>query len=225
MLPSLVLFARVPRIGLVKTRLAPRLTAGGALALYRAFLEDAARAYAGSGEWAPVLVVEPDPEDPEIASLFPSPWRREGQGAGELGERLTAAFSREFDRGAPAVVAVGSDHPSLSRATIASALALVLGGGAAAAVPAEDGGYCAIALSASAPWREAFRDVPWSTDDVLAVTVRRLADRGVELALLAPSYDVDRPEDLDRLRRDLAGRDPMAPDFPRATALALGKLQ
>jgi glycosyltransferase A (GT-A) superfamily protein (DUF2064 family) len=59
---------------------------------------------------------------------------------------------------------------------------------------------------------------------VLTVTIRRLADRGVELALLAPSYDVDRPEDLDRLRRDLAGRDPMAPDFPRATALALGKL-
>jgi rSAM/selenodomain-associated transferase 1 len=219
-----VLFARVPRLGLVKTRLAPRLTAAGALSLYRAFLEDAARTYAGSGEWSPVLEAEPDPHDPEIASLFPPPWRRERQAEGGLGERLTCAFEREFSRGASAAVAVGSDHPALPRATLAAALARVDGGGVAAAVPAEDGGYCAIALAANGPWREAFREVPWSTPDVLAVTISRLAGRGVELELMPAAYDVDRPEDVDRLRRDLARRDASDPDFPRATALALARL-
>jgi len=94
----------------------------------------------------------------------------------------------------------------------------------AAAIPAEDGGYCAIALSAGAPWMDAFRDVPWSTPDVLAVTRDRLAARGAELDLVSGGYDVDRPEDVGRLRRDLALRDPEAADFPRATALALTEL-
>lgn len=225
MIPSLVLFARVPRLGLVKTRLAPRLTEAGALALYRAFLEDAARTYAGSGDWTPVVAAEPDPDDPAIAELFPKPWRRESQGGGGLGERLTAAFEREFARGASAAIAVGSDHPSLPLSILSDALALLADGRhAAAAVPAEDGGYCAIALDKRGPWESAFRDIPWSTADVLAVTIRRLAEAGVELALLPPGYDVDRPEDVDRLRRDLASRDPRSADFPSATARALAAL-
>jgi rSAM/selenodomain-associated transferase 1 len=222
MRPSLVLFARVPRLGLVKTRLAPRVSPAGALALYRAFLEDASRTYGSSGDWTPVLAAEPDPDDPDLAALFPAPWRRESQGNGDLGDRLTSAFTREFSGGAPAVLAVGSDHPALDSSTLGRALGLLASGRArAAAVPAEDGGYCAIAFSPDAPWRDAFRGVPWSTGDVLAVTAGRLAAQGVELALLPPGYDVDRPEDLDRLRRDLASRDPESPDFPRATARAL----
>ncbi|MEP6769781.1 MAG: TIGR04282 family arsenosugar biosynthesis glycosyltransferase [Acidobacteriota bacterium] len=222
-LPSLVLFARVPESGRVKTRLASRLTDAGALRLYRAFLEDASRLYGVASGWEPVLAAEPDPDAPELVRLFPPPWRRETQGEGGLGERLALAFSREFLRGAPAAIAVGSDHPALAREALFEALARVEGGGAAV-IPAEDGGYCAIAFSADAPWREALRDVPWSTDAVLSVTRRRLAERGVELAMLPPGYDVDRPEDVDRLRRDLSSRDPGSADYPAATARALADL-
>lgn len=222
MLASLLLFARVPRLGRVKTRLAPRLTDAGALRLYRAFLEDASRAYA-TPAWSAVLEADPDPDDPEIAALFPPPWRRERQADGHLGDRLTAAFAREFERGAPAAIAVGSDHPALSLATLSEALDRAVRSGAAA-VPAEDGGYCAIAFSASAPWAEAFRDVPWSTEGLLDATRERIAAQGVELALVSSGYDVDRPEDVDRLRRELASRDPGAADFPRATARALEEL-
>ncbi len=221
--PSLVLFARVPVAGRVKTRLAPRLTDEGALGLYRAFLQDAARLYGGVPAWEPVLEADPDPDAAELAALFPAPWRREAQHPGSLGERLAAAFSREFGRGAPAAVAVGSDHPSLSRRTVAEALERVAAGGAAV-IPAEDGGYCAIAFSADAPWEEALRGIPWSTDAVLETTRRRLSDCGVELSMLPAGYDVDRPEDLDRLRRDLSARDPQSPDFPAATARALAEL-
>ena len=222
-LPSLVLFARVPEAGRVKTRLSPRLTEEGALRLYRAFLEDASRLYGAGSGWEPVLAAEPDPDALELVRLFPPPWRRETQGEGGLGERLAAAFSREFLRGAPAAIAVGSDHPALAREAFSEALARVEGGGAAV-IPAEDGGYCAIAFSADAPWEEALREIPWSTDAVLSVTRRRLAERGVELSMLPPGYDVDRPEDVDRLRRDLSSRDPGSADYPAATARALADL-
>ncbi len=221
--PSLVLFARVPVAGRVKTRLAPRLTEEGALRLYRAFLQDAARLYGAGVAWDPVLAAEPDPDAPELAALFPPPWRRQAQRPGGLGEKLTDAFSREFARGAPSAIAVGSDHPALSRSAVAEALARVAGGGAAV-IPAEDGGYCAIAFAAGAPWEEALRDVPWSTGAVLEVTRERLARFGVALSMLPAGYDVDRPEDVDRLRRDLSGRDPRSADFPEATARALAAL-
>ncbi|MEO8191951.1 MAG: TIGR04282 family arsenosugar biosynthesis glycosyltransferase [Acidobacteriota bacterium] len=221
--PSLVLFARVPVAGRVKTRLAPLLTEEGAVRLYRAFLEDAARLYGAGDAWEPVLAAEPDPDAPELAALFPLPWRRVAQRPGGLGEKLTEAFSREFARGAPSAIAVGSDHPGLSRSAVAEALAQVAGGGAAV-IPADDGGYCAIAFSSSAPWEEALRDVPWSTGSVLEVTRAHLAHCGVALSMLAPGYDVDRPEDVDRLRRDLSGRDPRSTDFPAATARALAAL-
>ena len=222
-LPALILFARAPVLGRVKTRLAGRIGAAPALRLYRAFLEDASRIYR-EGPWAPVLAADPDPEDESLAAIFPAPWRRERQGTGDLGERLVENFRREFGRGASAAVAVGSDHPALGRAPVVEALARVLNGYAAAAVPAEDGGYCAIAFSAGAPYEEAFRDIPWSTPDVLARTSERLAGFGAPFSILGHSYDVDRPEDLDRLRLDLARRaaspdsSGSAPDFPTETA-------
>ena len=122
------------------------------------------------------------------------------------------------------MVAVGSDHPALGRAPIEEALARVANGTAAAAVPAEDGGYCAIAFAAGAPFEEAFRDIPWSTSAVLARTAERLARLGGALSILGHGYDVDRPEDLDRLRGDLSSRDASSSDFPRQTARVLAEL-
>jgi uncharacterized protein len=221
--PTLILFARAPVLGRVKTRLAARIGGPAALRIYRAFLEDASRIY-GAGPWLPVLAADPGAEDESLAEIFPAPWRREPQGGGDLGARLTEGFRREFARGAPAAVAVGSDHPALGRAPIEAALARVANGSAAAAVPAEDGGYCAIAFAADAPFQEAFRDIPWSTPDVLARTAERLARLGAPLSILGEGYDVDRPEDLERLRADLASRDAGGADFPRETARALAEL-
>ncbi len=223
-LPSLVLFARVPEPGRVKTRLAPRLTEQGAVALYCAFLEDAGRVYRRPALWRSVLCAEPDPFDRLFDRCFPEPWIREAQAPGDLGERLAHAFHREFRRGAPAVVAVGSDHPALSRGRLEEAFTELSSGNLAVLIPAEDGGYCAIGLDAGAPVREVFRGVPWSTAAVLDRTVERLEGAGIPYRVLESAYDVDRPEDLDRLRQDLATRDVAAEDFPSATARALAIL-
>lgn len=223
-LPSLLLFARTPEPGRVKTRLVPPLSEGEAHRLYLAFLEDAAAISIAPGRWRCVLEADPDPDDPALAALFPAPWRRRKQAPGDLGERLAAAFEREFSSGAPSAVAVGSDHPALERRLLEEAFARLALGSDAAIIPAEDGGYCAIGLTAGVPVREVFFEIPWSTSFVLSATRKRLAALGLEEAVLEPAYDVDRPEDLDRLRRDLARRDPEGRDYPRATARLLVSL-
>ncbi len=224
MLSSLLLFARVPEPGRVKTRLAARLTERGASDLYRAFLEDAARVYLQGSRWSSVLCADPDPSDPRLTALFPPAWRRQAQAPGDLGRRLSAAFEGEFLRGAPAAVAVGSDHPALPLRVLDAVFGALREGSDAALVPAEDGGYCAIGLNARAPIEEVFRDIPWSTGAVLSETLRRIADAGLAHRVLETSYDVDRPEDIERLRRDLAGRDASGEDYPSATARALAAL-
>ena len=223
-IPSLLLFARAPERGNVKTRLVPPLSEPEALCLYRAFLEDASVIYAAPGRWRSVLLAAPDPDEATLAALFPSPWTRRRQASGDLGERLAAAFEMEFSRGAPAAVAVGSDHPALRRSQIEEVFGRLSLGDDAAVIPADDGGYCAIGLAAHVRVRDVFADIPWSSSRVLSATRDRFAARGIHAEFLESAYDVDRPEDLDRLRSDLAGRDPAGRDYPRATARALREL-
>ncbi len=223
--PSLLLFARTPERGKVKTRLVPPLSEPEALDLYRAFLEDASVIYGASGRWQSVLLADPDPEEASLAALFPAPWTRCRQASGDLGERLAVAFETEFARGAPAAVAVGADHPALRRSQIEEAFVRLSAGDDAVVIPADDGGYCAIGLSAGVGVRGVFEDIPWSSPHVLSATRDRFAARGIRAAYLEPAYDVDRPEDLDRLRSDLARRDPSGGDYPRATAKALRALE
>lgn len=223
-LPSLVLFARVPEAGRVKTRLAPILTARGATELYRAFLEDASRSYLRPAAWQSVICAAPTPWHAEMRALFSDAWRREAQSEGDLGERLRFAFEREFSLGAPAAVAVGSDHPGLASSRLEEVFDVLARRGNAVLVPAEDGGVCAIGLATGTPLREAFADIPWSTEEVLESIVSRLEAAGVRVHILASGYDVDRPEDLERLRLDLESRDPAGEDYPLATARVLAAL-
>ncbi len=223
--PALLLFARAPEPGRVKTRLSDALSAVEASELYRAFLRDAARLYAGRGAWRTVLCADPDPEDSGLSAIFPEPWQRRAQGPGDLGDRLRRAFEDAFAAGAPSAAAVGADHPTLPVGRLEEVFA-ALEKNDAAVVPAEDGGYCAIGLSAGAVFAlgDVFRDVPWSTDAVLATTLVRMREAGLSCRRLESSYDVDRPEDLERLRRDLSVRDPGGEGFPLATAECLAAL-
>ena len=217
---TLILFARAPVPGRVKTRLAGALAAEGAARLYRAFLEDAARVYAMPA-WTAVVYTDPDPDGADLAAIFGSPWRREAQSSGDLGSRLTAAFEAERSRGASVVLAVGSDHPALPRRRVAELFEAVERGEEVALIPAQDGGYCAISLAPAAAPSIVFRDIPWSSERTLAVTVARARQQGLRVALREPAYDVDRPEDLQTLARDLARRNPDDDDYPHATAKAL----
>jgi rSAM/selenodomain-associated transferase 1 len=220
----LLLFARAPVQGKVKTRLVPPLTVPVALRLYQAFLEDAARIYRVPELWEAVLEAEPGPEHPELVRLFSPPWRLEAQRAGDLGQRLEDAFARAFARGSGAAVAVGADHPALPRTRIEESFRRLAEGNDATLIPADDGGYCAVGLSAEAPLAEVFREIPWSTPSTLEVTRTRMQRAGLSVAVLPASYDIDQPEDLARLRDDLFSRDATASDYPVCTARVLAEI-
>ena len=122
------------------------------------------------------------------------------------------------------MLAVGSDHPALRRHLVEEAFELLTGACEAVVIPAKDGGYCAVGLVPSAPLRELFDNIPWSSSWVLEETLGRMRSARLRVTLLPESYDIDRPEDIGRLRQDLALRDPAAPDYPRATARVLAAL-
>ncbi len=196
----LLVFARFPEAGRVKTRLSPPLPPDEAAAVYEACLRDVlALAARERGRLAVWVDGGPTARD-YFAQAFPVV-PAEPQSPGDLGERIEDAFRRNFEEGAERVVIVGSDAPTLPESCLHDAFdfledaPVVLG-------PALDGGYYLVALRRDA-WPAAapmFRDIPWSTAEVLRATGERAAAAGLELRLLPAWYDIDRPEDLARAR-------------------------
>src|SRR2546426_11445166 len=110
----LVLFAKEPVAGRVKTRLARDLGDEAAVRLYEAFLADLSRALP-SPEWEAVLAAAEEPLGSRLAAAFAGAWRFTFQGEGTLGDRLTRVVRDSFLAGAEACAVVGSDAPTLSR--------------------------------------------------------------------------------------------------------------
>jgi rSAM/selenodomain-associated transferase 1 len=220
---SLLLFAKLPVAGRVKTRLARAIGADAAAALAEAFLRDASDRWRAVPGFAPVVAADA-PEDPFWTAVFPPPWRIEAQGEGDLGSRLARAFAREFVR-SRRVAVLGADHPGLPSAEVGDFLREEN-----AVWPARDGGYAALVLSKEAGERLAsggapaaclFEGIAWSTSRVLAQTLDRAASRGVVLTRFPETGDVDEPADLGVLARELGARDPSLPGFPSRTWEAL----
>jgi len=202
-LTAILVFAKAPVQGEVKTRLIPALGAAGAAALHER-LVDRALATAAAAAVGPVeLCCAPDARHPALAPLA----RRHGaalgeQGPGDLGDRMHGAFSRAL-AGAPAAILIGSDCPALTPEHLRAAVAALAAGEDAVLAPAEDGGYVLIGLAH--PERSLFERIAWGGPTVLAETRGRLAAAGLRWREIATLWDVDRPEDLDRLRRELPG--------------------
>lgn len=212
-----MIFGKVPAAGRVKTRLTPALGEAGAAELYQAFLDDVVRRTGMAGVerelWVPVRAGAEERLAGRYGSL-----RLRWQAAGDLGEKLRSAFSDAFEEGIDRAVVVGSDHPTLPPGRVSSAFRL-LESRPAVLGPSRDGGYYAVGIRRDA-WPDAavlFREVPWSTPRVLEATRSRARGAGLELGELEPWYDVDDPDDLERLHRDV--------DPGSATARALERLE
>jgi rSAM/selenodomain-associated transferase 1 len=216
---SLVLFARTPRRGEVKTRLAALLGDERALHLYRAFLADACALAARAsvlGVERLVLAVAGAFDDPEIGRLATAHGlHARPQPDGDLGTRMHALLTGELER-AERVCLIGTDSPTLTADQVVAAFGpladadVVIG-------PAADGGYWL--LGARAPEPALFDGVPWSSPRVLTETLRRL--RGRKVALLPFHYDVDEAADLELLAAHL----PFVPEeIAPATRAALAAL-
>ncbi len=185
----LVIYAKEPRLGAVKSRLARDIGAAAALRFYEDTLRALVARVARDVPWRCWLAVTPD----SFARAARRQWRflpREigviGQGRGDLGARMARSFA-SLPPG-PAVL-IGSDIPAIDRAHIAAAFA-ALGRHDTVFGPAEDGGYWLVGQRRLRSLPRLFARVRWSGPHALADTVANLAP-GESHALVATLADVD----------------------------------
>lgn len=189
---ALLVFARNPEPGRVKTRLASEIGADEAARVYgrmaRAVVDEVR-----SGPYRVIVCFDPPDARREVAGWL------DGDGLtlrpqvdGGMGERLSEAFDQAF-RTAQRVCVIGTDAPGVDRELVEEAFRaldeadVVLG-------PAADGGYYLLAIARPVP--DLFRDIPWSTSDVLDTTLERARDTGLTTTLLRTLSDVDTLADL-----------------------------
>ncbi len=206
---ELIVVAKHPELGRVKTRLARGIGERGAFDLYCAFVDDiVARFGAGPHAFAIAYTPADAPFDVRGARSFAQ------QGA-TLNARLLAIFDRR-DR-APKTLVMSSDSPHVPGDWIARGFAaldevdVVLG-------PCEDGGYWCVGMRGA---HDIFSGVTMSTPRVLAQTLERIRVRGLRYELLPTTFDVDELGDLDLLREAIAAQ----PEALPATASALRTLE
>lgn len=192
---ALLVFAKAPRPGAVKTRLADAVGPEGAAEAYRRMGRMIATRLADAPAEMTVCFDPPDAE-PEVRRwLDPLPHRYLSQGDGDLGERMARMVRRALTGPGHAgrAVVVGTDAPAVDAHTVARALKaldsadVVLG-------PSKDGGYYLVGLKAPCP--QLFRSIPWSTCAVLDATAARAQDLGLEVTYLEMQTDVDTAADL-----------------------------
>ena len=185
-----MLFARAPRAGRVKTRLAAEVGEEVALACYRS-VGGQVGAQVAAGYPLTVWYDPPDALDEMRDWLGNHEFL--SQAGADLGARMAHAFETHFARGDTPVIVIGADAPGVSAATIGEAeraLAeadVVIG-------PALDGGYYLLGLKG--PAAAIFDGVPWGTDGVFEVTVALCRQCHLEVKRLEPLRDLDTAADL-----------------------------
>lgn len=191
--PVLILFARAPRLGTVKRRLAREAGAMAALRFHRSQVFALARTLGRDRRWRTVLAVTPD-RMAGRGMRWPAGVPRTPQGPGDLGARMARALGRHR----PLAVLVGSDIPGIRAGDIAAAFRALRAGAPAVFGPAEDGGYWLVGFGPRPP-AAPFAGVRWSTAQALADTLRNC--RGPHRpALVRRLRDVDTAADLAMLR-------------------------
>lgn len=187
----LVVMAKKPVAGEVKTRLARHLGAPAACDLYRAFLRDL-HARLSPGPWRMLWAVQPAGED--LRDDVGAPVACIDQRGADLGERMRNVFADLF-AASPAetrVVMIGADVPHLPPAAVSAAFA-ALDAVDVVLVPTRDGGYGLVGLRRPV---DLFSGIPMGTDAVLRRTEERAQSLGLTRHLEPETFDVDEPEDL-----------------------------
>ncbi len=198
---ALIVFAKAPVPGKVKTRLTPGIPPEHAARLYECFLLDSIPLYQTLSDVSVLLYLESESDRGYFEEHFPDLpcYIQEGE---TLGERMKGAFETSFNEQHRRVIVVGTDHPTLPLRTISTGYqvldayddAIVIG-------PSEDGGYYALGMRTIHP--ELFQDIEFSTSTVYEETMKRMVDIDVTVHVLPKWYDVDTLEDIVRLQNDL----------------------
>jgi rSAM/selenodomain-associated transferase 1 len=181
----LIIFAKAPRPGEVKTRLIPELGKEGACAAYIKLVERLASNLKGIPEVT--VFYSPVNGEYDLRRFFPAAWRFQSQSGADLGERLAHAFEVVLE-GAAKVVAIGSDCPYISEPDIRAAFDslekndVVLG-------PATDGGYWLIGMKQFYP--SLFEGISWGSSRVFEETISKAQTLKLRAATLRKLSDID----------------------------------
>ena len=190
--PRVVIMAKAPVAGVVKTRLISALGAEGAALLARGMLAATVATAKDAGLGVPELCVSPNFGDEAWNGLLPDGVIVTNQVAGDLGDRMAAAAKRVIDGGNP-VLLIGTDCPDLTVTRIHH-MAKRLVDHDAVIYPAADGGYVLLGLRRFDPWL--FAGIEWSGADVAKVTCSRIRTLGWSLYAGKTLRDIDEPGDL-----------------------------
>lgn len=199
----LIVFAKVPRPGEVKTRLTPALSPQEAARLYRAFLQDTLHHVTQLPVDVRLYLAPPRPEDGlDEVPLSVSIHEQTGS---SLGARMQQAFRDVFEKGAERALIVGTDHPTLPLSFLRQGIAVLQSNRSVCLGPTEDGGYYLLGMNRFYP--QLFAGMSYSHPDVFSDTLDRVERTDAQFTVLPRWYDVDTPEDLSRMRSDLEEKD------------------
>lgn len=189
--PWVLLFAKAPIWGTVKTRLAASVGRQDALRIYK-FLAERQMAAIRSTRLPCVVWTTPPGHEDEVASWLHGAMDVRLQPEGDLGERMSHACEQAFADGAPGVILVGTDCPDLDADRLGT-MATHVAEGRFVLQPADDGGYVAFGLPK--PCIAAFQDVAWSTATVCETTIRILRSLDENPTVLESLSDIDTWDD------------------------------
>jgi uncharacterized protein len=196
----LIIFTRYPESGKTKTRLIPALGADGAAALHRKMAERMVQQARLLPQTAIEVWYVGDSQE-LMQNWLGADLTYTEQPAGDLGDRMCAAFRSGFARGYAALMIVGTDCPDVTTAVLAEGFVglqnqvLTIG-------PAIDGGYYLIGLRRLVP--ELFEGIAWSTSTVLLETLKIVDRLQLQVMLLPCLRDIDVPQDLKYLAANYA---------------------
>lgn len=191
----LMIFAKFPDLGKVKTRLADDIGFENATSIYKLMTEYIVKE-SYSKEYRQVIYVSPPSKEKKFGTWLGNK-EFSVQSMGDLGERLANAFKKEFDAGADKVVVIGTDCVECDKAEINYALEL-LNYNDAVIGPSYDGGYYLLGLKKT--HGSIFENVSWSGLQVYDQTCNNLERLGYSYSVLPYARDIDTIEDVQILQ-------------------------
>lgn len=215
----LIVFAKAPRLGHVKTRLAADLGDEAALSIYRQMAEGVwtqVRRAQSQGAFSLWLCFDPPEMETEVRNWLEGADRYLPQVPGNLGRRLAAALDAAFSAGHQEVAVIGTDAPATTPERILDAFSR-LAPGRMVLGPSLDGGFYLMALSDSlSDLGGLLEEIPWSSSDTLAALMGGVRGLGLDLHLLPQARDIDTLTDLKAHGLSPEGANPPLAWFPSA---------
>lgn len=191
----LVVVAKAPVPGKVKTRFLPELTLEEAADLYQCFIHDRINEISTLDGIDKAIAFTPANARETFATFTPNGFKLFAQKGKDLGERLINIFLENLTCGYDAVSIIDSDSPDLPKSIVLESFRILLSNRSDVVFgPCQDGGYYLVGMRKPHP--ELFKDIPWSTETVLRATLEKAKKIGIKTELLSSWNDLDTFQDL-----------------------------